>query len=438
MFAVDAFLSLNGDLSIEITALGETQANLLSDGLDFFVDANNNQTYDLLELRGSVDQLKSISVDSPDSVGTFLWQGDFFAAALDSPDSVDIQSIDTVLVHANFTSLGNVSIDVSNQAVFGSEANIGGGLSIVVGPTGTISDTNGAKILVQGDAAFVSQSDILLSDNAANRWVILGHSHFQTTGSIDIGSAGTFDTSELSVQAANAIIAEHDSVHLRDLTILGDFELSSNTIIEDFAGATIRIDGDLSLRSGTISLADGASDVLTVNGNAEFLASSGNITIAQAGTVTLGSLFASGTTITVFEDDAMQIQSIDAIGNAQLTSTDAVTDASNARIVIQGNLLATGTSITLADNSTDVLHVVGDSLFVATSGDVNLGPAGNVQLGTFSADGLNVTLHEDDSMQLLMIDATGDLRVTSSSNVTDNPRASIRCCWGCNDRRLLR
>jgi hypothetical protein len=71
------------------------------------------------------------------------------------------------------------------------------------------------------------------------------------------------------------------------------------------------------------------------------------------------------------------------------------------------------------------LHVVGDSQFVATLGDVNLGPAGDVQLGTFSAVGVNVTLQEDDSTQLLTIDATGDLRVTSVSTVTDNPRASI-------------
>jgi hypothetical protein len=29
----------------------------------------------------------------------------------------------------------------------------------------------------------------------------------------------------------------------------------------------------------------------------------------------------------------------------------------------------------------------------------------------------------------MMIDATGDLRVTSVSTVTDNPRASIASCW---------
>jgi hypothetical protein len=63
------------------------------------------------------------------------------------------------------------------------------------------------------------------------------------------------------------------------------------------------------------------------------------------------------------------------------------------------------------------LQVVGDSQFVAIAGDVNLGPAGDVRLGTFSADGVNVTLEEDDSTQLLTIDATGDLRVTSVSTL---------------------
>jgi hypothetical protein len=80
----------------------------------------------------------------------------------------------------------------------------------------------------------------------------------------------------------------------------------------------------------------------------------------------------------------------------------------------------------LADNATDILHVVGDSLFVANSGNVNLGSAGDVRLGVVSANGVNVTLQEDDSTQLMAIDATGDLRVTSVSTVTDNPRASIR------------
>jgi hypothetical protein len=152
--------------------------------------------------------------------------------------------------------------------------------------------------------------------------------------------------------------------------------------------------------------------------------------IADAGTVTLGVLAASGTNVTVFEDDAMQIQSIAATGNAQLTSGDAVTDATNARITTQGNLVATGTSITLADNATDVLHVVGDSQFVATSGDVNLGPAGDVRLGTFSASANNIAIQEDDTTDLRFVDARDLLETTSSENIrTVNDAGIVARQW---------
>jgi hypothetical protein len=99
-------------------------------------------------------------------------------------------------------------------------------------------------------------------------------------------------------------------------------------IVTDNPRASIRAAGNATIVGTAITLADNATEILSVGGLGTFIANAGDVLVADAGVVTLGA----GTTITVFEDDAMQIQSIAATGNAQLTSTDAVTDASNARI----------------------------------------------------------------------------------------------------------
>jgi hypothetical protein len=426
MFAVDAFFSLSGDLSIEITAVGETQANLLSDGLDFFVDANNNLSYDPFEKRGSMEQLNSISVNSPDALGTLLWQGDFYSAPFASLQSVDIQSIQSVEVNANFTSVGNVTINVSHHVVLSSEANIGGDFFVQVGPAGTISDTIGASVAVLGDATFVSQTDITLADSISNRWIIAGHSQFQTTGSVDLGSLGAFDVNELSVEANDATIVEPNAMVLREFTISGDLNLRANASVEDLAGSTIQVDGSLSIRGGTVTLADNAGDLLLVVGEGEFFATSGDVMVADKGTVTLGSLSASGANITVFEDDAMQIQSLAATGNVELDSTAAISDSADAHVTVRGSLIVTGTSVTLAENETDVLRVFEDTQFIATAGDVSLGAAGDVRLGRFAANGVNITLQEDDDSNLRSINASGNLNITSVWTISDKPGAAIR------------
>ena len=289
MFAVDAIFSLTGNLSIEITAAGETQANLLADGLDFFVDANNNQSYDPRETRGAIDQLNSISVNSPDAVGTLLWQGDFNRAPLASLQSVDIQSIENVQLQANFNSIGNVSIDVSSNVVFVSDAIIGRSLFVQVGPTGSISDTSGAHIDVLGNASLISQTDITLANHVATRWNVVGHTQLKTSGDVDLGSSGSFEANELSIQASNAIIKEFNSVLLGELVINGDLDLTAGSSVEDRAGSSIQVDGNFTLRGATITLADHARDILQVKGNSEFIGDQADVTIADAGSVRLGS-----------------------------------------------------------------------------------------------------------------------------------------------------
>ena len=426
MFAVDAFFSLDGDLSIEITAAGETQANVISDGLDFFVDANNNRSFDAFETRGAIEQLNSISVNSPDALGTLLWQGDFSSAPFASLQSVDIQSIDSVEMSANFNTLGNVSINVSHNVVLSSDANIGGSFFVQVGPTGIISDTTGTSVTVFGDATFVSQTDITLADSISDSWIIAGHTQFQTSASIGIGGLGAFDINELSVQANDATIVDANAIVLREVSIFGDFDLTANASVSDLAVSTIQIDGSLSIRGGTVTLADDAGSLLLVVGDGEFFATRGDVTVADAGMVTLGSLSASGANITVFEDDAMQIQSLAATGNVQLNSMAAISDSANANVTVRGSFIVTGTSVTLAENETDVLRAFEDTQFIATAGDVSLGAAGDVRLGRFAANGVNVTLQEDDGTNLRSINASGNLDITSVWTVSDKPGTAVR------------
>ena len=105
VFAVDAFF-LGGSLDIQITNVGQTNANLLVDGTDFFVDNNNNLTFELGEIRGAIAGLQNVHVFSNDSVGNLRWNGDFSLAPLALPlvagEVVRIEDIREVHMDASF------------------------------------------------------------------------------------------------------------------------------------------------------------------------------------------------------------------------------------------------------------------------------------------------------------------------------------------------
>ncbi|MEQ1828920.1 MAG: hypothetical protein ABL921_23360, partial [Pirellula sp.] len=77
--SADFGLVLPGVLNISIARGGNTDAGLFADGNEFFVDQDGNQTRDVGEVSGLLQNLTQINVHNAGrpGVGTFLWRGDF-------------------------------------------------------------------------------------------------------------------------------------------------------------------------------------------------------------------------------------------------------------------------------------------------------------------------------------------------------------------------
>ncbi|MBU6175637.1 MAG: hypothetical protein KGQ60_17645, partial [Planctomycetes bacterium] len=166
LLAVDAFFGA-GALSIEITSVGEQHANLIANGSDFFVDANNDSLFNpLSELSASLDSLERIQVTSADQVGVFRWIGDFTAAPLSGLTALDIQDIQSVEIQASANVLGQASVFASDSVGFHSAISFQGDLIVELGPGGSISDSATSQVTVLGNLSLRTNSSLSLGDES--------------------------------------------------------------------------------------------------------------------------------------------------------------------------------------------------------------------------------------------------------------------------------
>ena len=193
----------------------------------------------------------------------------------------------------------------------------------------------------------------------------------------------------------------------------------------DATGTSLTVTGNGTITGTSINLADQATDVLSVSGNANFTGPSG-ITIASAGTVDFGSLTfnSSNGAVAIFEDNGgsatgMLLTGANTADSLTLTSAGAITDAAATSLIVDvGNADITGVGITLADNAGDALMVsaVGAVADInGGTGSITIGAAGAVNFTAlrFNATGA-VDITEDSSMLLTSTSTAGGLALTTN------------------------
>ena len=444
VFAVDAFF-VAGALDIQISNVGETNANLLADGSDFFVDNNNNRTFELGETRGSIADLQSVHAFSNDSIGKFFWIGDFSLAPLAIPlgagDIVRTEGLSEVHLQAPFNAGGNVSLSALNTIDFDASIFVQGNLSATVSPSGTILDGPNADIHISGDAVLQSQNSILLGDEATASWSVVGLSNLVSQNDVQLGLVGNWDSANIRAIGNYITIVDHNAVSIVEIQSLGDFELTALGNITDQSGSRINVGGSASIQGASIDLANDASDVLHVSGGVSLIATSGQITVESPGTVTLGNFSASGTSVTLFEDADTALASIQTPGPFSAISTGSITDIAGANVQAAAMSLNAAGSILLADNANDTLRVSGiaeltsvsgsielgrngtvelsDVHFHATSGNIAVGGAGHTELGVIEARGGDVAIQEDTDMVVRAAIASNRLILSSALSLTN-------------------
>ncbi len=223
------FNPLNGSLTVDISAGGNTDATLMIDPGDansFFLDENANASRDVTEDGGLLTQLRSVQVSGPSGpldspLGRFFWSGNFAAAS--NLETVNVNQVLEVSSTATIETDAGVVLRARDSIDLGGQLTVAGDLrATTTDPAGSIASVGTANINVLGNARFES--------NEIDIGQIAGDSI--QFGSITVVSTGT------------AIISE-------DSNVLGPSPGMQWTGASQLGSATINSSADLSFASGS-------------------------------------------------------------------------------------------------------------------------------------------------------------------------------------------
>ena len=290
---------------------------------------------------------------------------------LESPGQLEIEQAD---VAGNGTFTAGLGIALIGPG----DVEVGGDL-VANANGGDITDLDDITIDVEGNATFTATANIQLADDALNV--------------LDVASAATFD-------AGGDIVIQPTGSSNGANVVIGSLSLTSigNSTVSEDDGTLLTaadVDGDLLLESAGQLLVEQAD----VEGNATFIAGLGVAFINPGDDVEVG-------------------------GNLIATANGGdITDLNDITIDVGGDATFTATGdIQLADNSLNVLGVVGQATFNA-GGNVIIQPAGTSNAATVSFGSLsltsvgNSTVSEDDDTLLTDADVDGDLVVESAGQL---------------------
>lgn len=342
--------------------------------------------------------------------------------------------------------------------------------SLTLDSAESIRDAAGTSIVVSlGNANFIADTGIVLNDNSGDRLEIIGPTattgrasflvdSTNPTGSIIIGSAGTFLARTLNFNARGAVdIHEDNDTEITMSNTAGALVLDSELGITDSPGTSITVTGAATFTADTtILLSDASNDRFSVGELATFVVDptnlAGAISVGFGNALGDGGRFFTGTLnfnargeVLIQENsgapgDAFTRLAMDnTAGTLRLESEGATVDEPHTSLIVDGDatLQAAG-AITLADTAaasgspSDVLDIGGLAEFIA-GGDITISPAGAANFGRLSlvdldtplAPTITATVFEDSSTQLQEV-AVGALTLRSDGDITDVAGAAIR------------
>ncbi len=288
-------------------------------------------------------------------------------------------------------------------------------LDLVVTAGGSVTDTPGANINVNGDARFTASS-VLLGDNASDTtnfrrsaFDVTGHVEFQEDSNTifvnsDIGSltvrsdGGIFDGRQTNVNVdglaqlfgANRIrIGEHGA----DTFNAGSIQFQSNGHVNIFENSDTLLVGENFSRTldlfsfGNVEDANDATINVTshtgIQSNANVIL--GDTANDQFNTGTLF-FFATGDFFVTEDSDTHVIEEKNFADRLSLTSTGAITDADNARVTVTRLANFDAASVNLGDarddrfNAGSVQFTTSGLFRISENSDLNI--AGNSSAGS--------------------------------------------------------
>jgi hypothetical protein len=327
--------------------------------------------------------------------------------------------------------------------------------------SGSIANTPVTHMLSKGSLQVTATGDITLASNSVDSLEVIGESTFESTvGSITLGTLGTLQLQNVSLQASagdvriggsgdthlgvvsssaiNISIQEDADLSLASIAAGNRLSLSSSAAISDEIGAGVQANSIDMNASTSIRLSDSIADKLSAVGPSSFVSATGEIEIGSLGIVQLGNVAlkadqsvihigglgttqlgvvsASALEIVIQEDSALEVASIVATRTASLASTTSIVSTAALSIVVPALHIDAGTFAHLGKISVDrLLATVGGNGNLNSSGLFSLNSLADLQgqqyLNSLQNDlPLNVSLSE----QLLSGETLAQLRARAS------------------------
>ncbi len=278
--------------------------------------------------------------------------------------------------------------------------------------------------VVQGDLLATALSGDVT--NSAGEVTVAGQAFFTaTTGNVTLGDTNAVLAETISLDGNDVSFSSTPAVALAEV-LANSLFLQAAGGINDTAGASILVNSDATFAAsgGDITLANNASDTLTVGGLVTFdgdIIARNLLSVGQGGAANFGSLSLLGGDAIVNEASSTNLVDVD-VTSLSLTSGQDISDTSNLVVAGDASFSATG-SLVLNDNVGDTLVVGGNAAFSAAS--ITLGDAGTFTAGTlsFNSPGV-VTIQEDDATALAGTNTAGALALSSNAAITDVSRLS--------------
>jgi hypothetical protein len=334
---------------------------------------------------------------------------------------------------------------------------------VTIDSTGAISDSTGATMTIGGDASFISDSTIVLANEATDALSVTGKATFDTTTGEDDIDVGVDGAGAASAATANFGTLNFNSDADNDTSTSGQVRIAEDSIMQlagTNEGGAVELTSssdahlvDLDAHSLVVTAAGVIDEAgpLTITNNAHFITrhdtpGTGTVTLVDAGntfgSLSIETLSADGlskvdTDISYTAPGAIALDTIRTAGELSIDAVGAITDVAGADIDV--SQLATFTSdstIALGDNGTDNLEVGGLATFDTTDSEskidvgvvtaTGVASAGNVALGTLTfnsdandatADSGQVRIAEDDQMDVAGTNEGGVVELTGGAIV---------------------
>jgi hypothetical protein len=435
------------DISITDTAMpGEgTDANLIGDGIKFFIDANDNRLFDSGEASGPIAALRQVNVSGGSGqVGNFSWIGDFSSAPMELGDSggfvISVSNVHSVSLEATLHAAGNVhfsgvSVEVSGQITASSPS----GSGVVIDATQQAFVPESVRASVASDESSAASPLALPSVTIIGEHVTLAGATIDVSavgGDVGVGVGGTVTVTGDEVILEGAEINASGVNGAGEIYIGGGFQgndpnirNAQNTFID--AHSVMTADALQTGDGGTVIVwSDGHTDFFgTISnqgaplGRGGFTEVSGKQTLRYAGSVNTG-----GGMLLLDPTDFTINAGTDAQTDSSIGADTLVTELGNNNVTLQTTAAGTedGDITVSADvlwNSTNSLTLLAHRNIAfnasvqnsnTTGGDVNIVAGWD---GTTAFDATTF-LAEDITSTTLFGNNDGSIFIGSSTQTT--------------------